>query len=233
MTRTLRGFGLALLLSAVLTAPARTGEPLTDGQKLDLLLRDVAALKSQVGALSPEALNLRFERMQVEIDLIKAQLQKVPLPAPVREAREYSPQPLITEPRPVAAAATEADCLRMKLMQTEIDLLRGRLERAAARRDSVARAFDPVPVPIGTGTLELTNNSNSFVTVRINGVSYSVPPRTSRSVMNHPTGSFTYEVWAQGYGVIQPPQSRILSANQTYPITVNAPLPVLDALLLP
>jgi hypothetical protein len=81
----------------------------------------------------------------------------------------------------------------------------------------VARAFNPDFPPMGV--IRLQNRSPYNATVILNGASYPLAPFQTRDVQQMP-GPFTYEVFADGFGVIQPAVSRVLTARETFTIFV-------------
>jgi hypothetical protein len=59
-----------------------------------------------------------------------------------------------------------------------------------------------------------------------------VPAYETRRVVGVPVGNFTYEVQAEGFGVIQAAVSRTVNANETFSIFINPPAQASGSLLL-
>jgi predicted RNase H-like nuclease (RuvC/YqgF family) len=72
----------------------------------------------------------------------------------------------------------------------------------------------------GTGTIRMENSFNRPVTIRLNGRSYTLKAGDNLTLENQPAGTFTYEVNAEGFGVIQPQLTRTLGADKTFRIRV-------------
>lgn len=77
--------------------------------------------------------------------------------------------------------------------------------------------------PLNRGVIRLENRYSVPVTVYVNGRAYSVPAYASREVLGMPAGMFTYEIMAEGFGVIQPQVARTLAANGSHNIYINPP----------
>ena len=107
--------------------------------------------------------------------------------------------------------------------------LRSLEERVAAieqRLSTDERRFSFTPeAPRRTGTLRLENRSAYGATVTVNGIPYRVPAFETRLVRNVPAGAFTYEVTADGFGVIRSAVTRTLSAGATFPLYINPGVP--------
>ena len=87
----------------------------------------------------------------------------------------------------------------------------------------ISSSFTP-GTPAATGTIRLENRSGVSATVLLAGRSYVVPPLQSVVVPQY-AGNFTYEVLAEGYGVIRPALTRALGAGETFSIFINPESP--------
>lgn len=119
-----------------------------------------------------------------------------------------------------------------KNAQEILDLRRRvqQLEEALARISTPTRramAFTPgaTPAPGDTvavpGIIRVQNRSAYDATVSINGRPYAIPASETRDIAGVPTGTFTYEVSASPFGIIQPPVARVLNARERYVISIN------------
>jgi hypothetical protein len=98
------------------------------------------------------------------------------------------------------------------------------LEDSLARMSNPTRVtsgFPPEVGATGTGTLRLHNRSAVGATVVINGQPYTVQPNETKVIPNMPAGPFTYEVSADGFGLILPRVNRTLIANRVFTININ------------
>jgi hypothetical protein len=120
---------------------------------------------------------------------------------------------------------------RLQEMQQRVDTLQAILYRSdnSGRRafsftpPAMPQASDTTPLPQAppTGTIILRNFSTVTGTFYINGQPYSVAPGQSVEVRNVPLGTFTYEIAADGYGVIRPATTRVLTAGSPYYLNIN------------
>jgi outer membrane murein-binding lipoprotein Lpp len=102
-------------------------------------------------------------------------------------------------------------------LKSRIDALEQRLGRIESQAGGVRRAMAPPVV----GTIRLMNRSAFPATINVNGQPYTVAPGQTRDLAGVAAGAFTYSVEANGFGMIQPPVSRILGADRTFTIYVN------------
>jgi hypothetical protein len=112
------------------------------------------------------------------------------------------------------ARAIEMEDLDRRLSKLEKSV--DRLERGQTRYSSY---FNPDGV--GMGTIRLQNRSSVGVTVLMAGKSYRVPAQETVVLEGRPAGAFTYEVLAEGYGMIQPTVSRTLREGEMFSIFIN------------
>lgn len=110
-----------------------------------------------------------------------------------------------------------------KLLKIEAELIIlkdqiSRLEQAINKLSStrVAASFNPT----ATGTIKIANTSYSNASVIINGKVYKVQANQTLPVPNVNSGDFTYEVLADGFGIIQKQTTRSLAANETFTINI-------------
>lgn len=101
------------------------------------------------------------------------------------------------------------------------------LQRMVVRHDDVVksaveRRFSFPAQPLGTtGTLRLENHSAGGATIIVNGSANYLQPYEVRTLASQPAGSFTYEVAADGFGLIVPRVTRTLNAGQVFTVSVN------------
>jgi hypothetical protein len=105
-------------------------------------------------------------------------------------------------------------------------------ERMARLEESMARlatpgtvrrsagAFDPTVPSVATGAIRLDNRLAVPATVVIDGVAYSVPAFSMRTLPGQPPRMITYEVTALGFGRGAPVQTPV-HANQTLTLTIH------------
>jgi hypothetical protein len=99
-----------------------------------------------------------------------------------------------------------------------------RLEEAMARLSPGvvtrgAGAFSPI-APVATGAIRLDNRLAVPATVVIDGVAYSVPAFSMRTLAGRPAGMITYEVTAVGFGVRAPVRTPV-NPNETLTLTIH------------
>lgn len=71
-----------------------------------------------------------------------------------------------------------------------------------------------------TGTLRLSNTSAFYASVNVNGSSYRVAPGQLYPINNVAAGEFRYEVFADGFGMIQAPTTRTLAPNEIFTVFI-------------
>jgi hypothetical protein len=115
-----------------------------------------------------------------------------------------------------------------RLADIELKLLNdrvSRIEESMARLSSPslitrgAGAFSPL-APVGTGAIRLDNRLAVPATVVIDGVAYSVPAFSMRTLPSQPPRMITYEVTALGFGV-RPAVRTPVNANETLTLTIH------------
>lgn len=106
-------------------------------------------------------------------------------------------------------------------LQRRMENLEQSLERLAGSRTRISSSFTPSEP--AAGTVRIQNRYAVPATVYLNGRPFTVPPYETRRVVGQPLGAFTYEVQAEGFGVIQPVVSRVLNSNETFSIFINPP----------
>ncbi len=146
-------------------------------------------------------------------------------PKKVEAARWELLQNQLKEIRQEIVAVKTIQETQIKDFGMELNLLRERLnalEKSVKDISStrIAAAFTPPPAP-PMGIIRLQNRSSVPTTIILAGRSYRLPPLETVMLQSQPAGNFTYEVFAEGYGVIQPPLARTLLAGETFSIFVN------------
>lgn len=101
------------------------------------------------------------------------------------------------------------DEIKARLTQIETSL-----NRLTEGRTSFA------PPPAALGRIQLVNQYPQRILFVINGKNYGVDPFTTVNLDNQPAGTFKYEVFADGYGMLRS-STPLLEAGKTYTITVR------------
>jgi hypothetical protein len=113
-------------------------------------------------------------------------------------------------------------------LQRRMESLEQAFERLAAARTRISSSFTPTETATASATIRIQNRYSVPATVYINGRAIAVPAFDSRRVSDVPAGAFTYEVQAEGFGVIQSAVSRTVSPNETFSIFINPPARVAE-----
>jgi hypothetical protein len=108
-------------------------------------------------------------------------------------------------------------------LQRRVDSLQDLVQR---QNDTLRRAFSYTPpatppAPATTGTIMLRNRSGYPGTFFVNDQSYLVMPGQSVEVRGVPVGTFTYEIQAEGFGVIRPRVTRTLTAGTPFYLNID------------
>jgi hypothetical protein len=192
----------AALLAAVLSAPATRAADETNAQKIEQLQKDLADLKSQMEDLRKEVRDSSVRGMGMSNALRDLQ-QRVDLM-----------QQLL---------AQQNELLRMQARQA--------FSYTPPANGAAPPAGVPVPVTPPRSVIRLENRYVVPATVYINGQAYPVPPYQTVEVRDVPVGTFTYEVSAEGYGMIRRATTRTLTADRPFRITIDPPaMPAVVAL---
>ncbi len=237
MTRNWKALGLAALLAAAVCAPqARpdSDKPVTVQKQLEDIQAALHQMNQNFERIGNDMrdMGLRGARaaqdvrdLQDRVTLIEQQLRSQrsmlrTVQSATQDLRDLQDR-LALAPRP---ALPEAG--RQAFSFTPTQDLRGIEERLAAlearlRGDERRFSFTPQAPPRRTGVLRLENRSPYGTTFTVNGIPYPVPAFETRLVQNVPAGALTYEVTADGFGVIRPPTTSTLNAGATLPIFVN------------
>jgi len=126
------------------------------------------------------------------------------------------------------AVQVQANTRDVQDLKRRMDSLEQAFERYSAGKTRMSSSYTPNEPPPGTpaaptAAIRIQNRYSIPATVYINGQAYQVPAYETRRILGLPAGPFTYEVQAEGYGVIQPAVSRAVSANETFSIFINPP----------
>ena len=111
-------------------------------------------------------------------------------------------------------AAAQARRLEARLERITLALEKMTASPAISSRPSMAFS----PARTSTGTIRLDNRMNVNARVTIDGIVYTIPPRTVRLLRDQPAGAFTYDVTADGFG--QASYNSSLAGNETLTLTV-------------
>jgi hypothetical protein len=208
----LRGLVPAALAAALLAGRAGAADPeLPDKtilDKLDLIQHDLGQLRDIKQVLEDQARRIAaLEQRQRELEQA------------LRDAAVRYRLPVSMPPAEAALGGNGDDLARrvagleQRLHDVEL-LVRG--QPVAGR----ASFYGPTLDTLSAGSVRVQNRSASGVTVTLNGRSFRLQPNETRTEAV-PAGTFTYQVQADGFGVIQPQQTRSVGAGQTFPISVN------------
>jgi hypothetical protein len=107
----------------------------------------------------------------------------------------------------------------LRRLSAQLDRIERRLSELSSTTSArTSRFLDPdVPV-VGAGTIRLVNRLAVTATVTIDGVTYTVPPLSTTTLRNQPTGMITYSVTATGFGVRT--RRTPVRANETLTLTI-------------
>ena len=108
---------------------------------------------------------------------------------------------------------------RARRLEAKLDGIALSLEKLAATATTPRTSMSVTPVRRGTGTIRLDNRMNVQARVTIDGLEYTLPPRSVRTLRNQPTGAFGYEVTADGF-VGRASYRSSLANNETLTVTV-------------
>jgi hypothetical protein len=207
MMRRWKLLGLHAVLATTLAAAPVAAEPplpentdvakLTDSQKIDLLLRQVAEMKRSLNLL--EALRNDMDKMrrsQFDIDADLANVRG-----------------------DVGGLSQQVNKLNRDLQQVQRDLdaLRGQMGSTPQQttvRSSPAGSIAGPGLVGNAGRIRIRNTYPGEVNVRVNDRTYRVAPNETYVLDAIPAGTFTYEL--PGF---QAPVTRVLPANET--VTIN------------
>jgi hypothetical protein len=118
-------------------------------------------------------------------------------------------------------ALHRANNLTLRLLDERLSRLEesmARLSTGPVRRS--AGAFDPLAPVTATGAIRLDNRLAVPATVVIDGVAYSVPAFSMRTLPGQPASEITYQVTALGFGMGAPVRTPVV-ANQTLTLTIH------------
>jgi hypothetical protein len=148
---------------------------------------------------------------------------------------------ILRELHAMKSSLEEVRTMSVQLQQTakEVRDLQRRMEeleqafaKLSAARTQVRNY--PAEPAASSATIRIQNRYSVPATVTINDRTIAVPAYQSRLVNDMPAGAFTYEVQAEGFGVIQPAVRRTVDPNETFTIFINPPAqPAPQVLLVP
>lgn len=250
MTRNWKALGLAALLAAAVCAPqARPADPEKPNSVQDQLKEIHAALQQMNQNFLHMATDLRdmgvrgaraaqeVRDLQDRVTLLEQELRSQrrmlgAVQAATQDVRDLQDR-LALAPRPALPGPADRQAFSYTPTQ-DLRNIEERLAALEARLNSDERRFSFTPeAPRRTGTLRLENRSAYEATFTVNGNPYVVPAFETRLVRNVPAGAFTYEIAANGFGVIRPPTTGTVSAGATRVLYVNPGRPALPLSVLP
>jgi hypothetical protein len=234
--RTYKLFLGAAELAAALVAPAAAENPPTLAE-ISKQLKDIdagfrvmsEAVKADVTAIKSDLAELRshLESMRREVEVLRQGLKTEQVRGQKCDAE-------------VADLKLRLDQLRTQCKQETESLRRafsyqpgaagplGTTGPAAPNGGSDTTMLPPTPAPPpppAMGTVFLRNLSDVNATFIVNGQPYAVLAGRTMEVRNIPAGTFTYQIQAEGFGVIHPFASRYLPAGGSYTLNID-PRPV-------
>jgi hypothetical protein len=209
MLRNLIRFGLTALLLAAVAVSAHAREP-KEKETLEKIHKQLRDIQAQLDLIKPEATSLKLQLAENEIKALKRRVEEMEthVRAPSsgeRIAAEYSPP------------APDAELRELRRRIDELDARLRALE--SADRARIARSFNPDAPGTPTGTILLQNRTTRSATIVVDGTSYHLAPLQTAAIQSRPLGPVTYEVHAEGWGMIRPPTTtRLASADR--PLTI-------------
>jgi hypothetical protein len=239
MTRNWKALGLAALLAAAVCAPqARPADPEKPNSVQDQLKDIHAALQQMNQNFQHMANDLRdmgvrgaraaqeIRDLQDRVSLIEQELRSQrrmlsAVQAATQDVRDLQDR-LALAPRPALPGPADRQAFSFTPTQ-DLRNLEERLAALEARLNSDERRFSFTPEAPArrTGTLRLENHSPYEATFTVNGNPYPVPAFATRLVQSVPAGPFTFEIAAEGFGVIRPATTGTVSAGATRVLFVN------------
>jgi hypothetical protein len=186
--------GLCGLLVAALATGTAAADPelkLTDGQKLDELLRQLREVKAAAESLKDVRADL--ERLSKRLD---------------------NGSEVVNERIDRVRSAIRGLDDRIKQLEHDLDALRAQATTSNRISNYPGPGNGSTPPP-ASGTIRLRNTFPDQVSVVVNGQSHQLLPGETAVLPNQPAGPFTYEVLG-----IQPPRTVTLAPNERFTITV-------------
>jgi hypothetical protein len=212
MLRNLIRPGLTALLLAAIAVPVHAGE-YKDKEALEKIQKQLRDIQAQLALIQPEATSLKLQLAETEIKALKRRVEEMEarVRAPVsgdRIAAEYSP------PAPDA---------ELRELRRRCDELDARLRAYESERARIARSFNPdAPLTTPTGTILLQNRTTRSATIVVDGTPHPLAPLQTAAIYSRPLGPVTYEVHAEGWGLIRPSTTtRLASTDRPLTIYVN------------
>jgi hypothetical protein len=209
MMRTWKTFGMKAILAAAFLAPPALAAADSDAPKTtDARLEEITKQLTRMETSLKEVGDLKSELAKVsrEIGILQRDLT-------LKVQQDQATQKDLSE---------RIDKLE-RMAREEITRLNEDLRKLRAGPSTQSSLYTPnqgPPPAAGSGRIRLVNDSFGTVTITLNGKPHTLPPRQSTLLENQPAGRFTYDVQAEGFGVIRPPSTRELAANDTYTIEV-------------
>ena len=106
----------------------------------------------------------------------------------------------------------------LKDLRRRIEVLEGQLRTRDDSDRSIRRAFSPSNT---SGAIMLHNRTAQAATVVLDGMSYSLSPFEMVTLAGRPVGPINYEVFVNGWGLVQPRTTRMLATDRPFSVYVN------------
>jgi hypothetical protein len=189
---------LGLVAALMLNPQAGAGDPektKTVDEKLDQILKEIKTAKADAD-LQKSITDQEIQRLQKRVADLEKEIDRLR-----GVAFYYSPE--------------GADAVRA---------MKDRLEKLERNLRAESRFYPPsdtvVAPPRDAGSVRVRNHSMYASTVTINGRSVMVYPGQAVTVPNVPAGTFTYEVYVDGFGVIGR-RSPTMLAGDVFPLNIE------------
>ncbi len=220
--RTWKPFIGAAVLAAALTAPTAAQTPPTIAD-ISKQLKDIdAALRSMSEKIAADVSGLRkdMEDLRGRVESLEKGLTTEKVRGQKCDSEVIALQHRLDEVQALCKKETES--LRRSFSYTPT----GPTAAPNGGSDStMLPSPPPPPPPPAMGTVLLRNFSDVNATFIINGQPYAVLAGQTQAVRNVPAGTFTYQIQAEGFGLIRPLSSRYLPPAGTYTLNID-PRPV-------
>jgi hypothetical protein len=214
MIRTWKMFGVQTLVAVVLAAAPglARAEPENDNSDIKDIKQRLETIEKGLTAIQ-KSLDAASKAQTLDVKLLKGKINKLE--------------------EQMGALQTTVDALKKKLSRTETEanyppegmdefiksLING-LVRIEKKLDRLTTSTQVAKAPPEVGTVALNNRYDEEILFTVNGTSYRLAPGTSRSLVDVPAGSLTYEVISPSFGLVRR-KTTTLAPNKTLSINVD------------